>query len=77
MYARGKGVPRDYQEAMSWYRKAAEQGHVSAQFSLGFRYATGWGVPRDYREAMSWYRKAAEQGHVSAQNNQPAAPPMP
>ncbi len=35
MYAKGQGVAQDYQEAVRWYRLAAEQGHASGQFSLG------------------------------------------
>ena len=31
MYAEGKGVPQDYQEAVKWYRLAAAQGNVPAQ----------------------------------------------
>ena len=54
---------------MKWYRKAAEQGHASAQSNLGFMYDTGKGVPQDYGAAMKWYRKAAEQGHAFAQYN--------
>ena len=50
-------------------RKAAEQGHASAQNNLGTRYSNGEGVPQDYQEAVKWYRKAAEQGHASAQFN--------
>ena len=30
MYDNGKGVPQDYAEAVKWYRKAAEQGHLAA-----------------------------------------------
>ena len=52
----------DYAEAVKWYRKAAEQGHARAQYSLGFMYYNGRGVPQDYAEAMKWYRKAADQG---------------
>ncbi|MCZ6482852.1 MAG: peptidoglycan-binding protein, partial [Alphaproteobacteria bacterium] len=58
---------RDYAEAARRYRKAAEQGHVSAQFRLGIMYAKGRGVRRDYAEALKWYRKAAERGHSNAQ----------
>ena len=50
-------------------RKAAEQGDVDAQFSLGFMYADGEGVPEDDAEAVRWYQKAAEQGHAEAQIN--------
>ena len=35
MYANGDGVPKDAVQAVSWYRKAAEQGNASAQFNLG------------------------------------------
>ncbi|KAF0116688.1 MAG: hypothetical protein FD149_1327 [Rhodospirillaceae bacterium] len=30
MYDRGLGVEKDEAEAVKWYRKAAEQGHVVA-----------------------------------------------
>ena len=67
MYERGNGVPQDYKEAASWYRKAAEQGNAPAQFYLGQMYDVGKGVPQGYEEAASWYRKAAEQGEALAQ----------
>ncbi len=67
MYDRGLGVPQDYKEAASWYRKAAEQGNASAQFYLGQMYDIGNSVPQDYQEAALWYRKAAEQGETLAQ----------
>ena len=35
MYHNGYGVKQDDFEAVNWYRKAAEQGHASAQYSLG------------------------------------------
>ena len=57
----GMGCPKDYAEAVKWYRKAAEQGDAEAQFNLGLMYADGEGVPKDYAEAVKWYRKAAEQ----------------
>tara|TARA_Y100000588_G_C13824654_1_gene740888 strand:+ start:510 stop:737 length:228 start_codon:yes stop_codon:yes gene_type:complete len=33
MYDKGKGVTQDYQEAMKWYRKAAEQGFFTRRVS--------------------------------------------
>lgn len=55
-------------EAIDWWRKAAEQGHVGAQFNLGNAYRLGraGGLP-DAAEAAKWYRMAAEQGHPYAQ----------
>ncbi len=76
MYDEGKGVTQDYQEAIKWYRLAAEQGHESAQsnllaaqFFLGSMYYTGDGVTQDYKEALKWYRLAVEQGEAVAQYN--------
>ncbi len=63
------GKQKDYSEAVKWYRKAAEQGHASAQYNLGVCYEDGQGVPRDFSEAVKWYRKAAEQGYTFAQYN--------
>jgi TPR repeat protein len=66
-YAYGNGVPRDDQEAVWWFRKAAEQGHAEAQFNLGVSYEGGDGVAQDYQEAVKWFRRAAEQGRADAQ----------
>ncbi|WP_448147548.1 SEL1-like repeat protein [Labrys miyagiensis] len=30
MYEYGRGVERDYSQALAWYRKAAAQGHMGA-----------------------------------------------
>jgi len=68
-YDKGKGVPRDYTEAIKWYRKAADQGYVLAQYNLGIMYGYGRGVPQNNKEAVKWYRKAAEQGLAIAQYN--------
>ena len=54
IYAKGEGVPQDYQEAAKWYREAGEQGHGSAQYELGSIYAKGEGVPQDYIKAYAW-----------------------
>ena len=55
--------------AMLWYRLAAEQGNVSAQYILGKIFFHGEIVVQDYVEAMKWYRLAAEQGDIDAQMN--------
>lgn len=53
--------------AIECFRKAAEQGHASGQFSLGFMlYHYYKGIQTDYSEAAKWFRKAAEQGHARA-----------
>ncbi|HOH39553.1 MAG TPA: tetratricopeptide repeat-containing serine protease family protein [Verrucomicrobiota bacterium] len=62
-----RGVTQDEVEAVEWYRKAAEQNLVKAQFYLGICYSQGQGVAKDEVEAVKWYRKAAEQNHAPAQ----------
>ena len=69
MYNDGQGVPQDYEQAVAWYRKAAEQKYAIAQFNLGRMYADGLGLPQDEKQAFLWYRKAAEQGDTVAQNH--------
>jgi hypothetical protein len=67
MYSEGKGVAQDYKQAVSWYRKSADQGFDFGQYNLGFMYSEGNGVTKDYKQAVSWYRKAADQGNVYAE----------
>ncbi|CAH9019260.1 tetratricopeptide repeat protein [Candidatus Nitrosacidococcus sp. I8] len=69
MYADGKGVARNYEQAAYWYQKAADQGDTLAQYNLGTMYFDGRGVVQDYKQAVYWYQKAADQGHASAQFN--------
>ncbi|MFQ5570950.1 MAG: caspase family protein [Rhodothermales bacterium] len=72
LYARGNLAydAGNYDEAVRWYRQAAEQGHAEAQETLGNFYYNGWNtVPPDYAESVRWYRRAAEQGHVEAQTS--------
>ena len=59
-YDDGRGVAKDYVEAVKWYRKAAEQFHAEAQFNLGCGYANGQGVVRDKVEAYAWFSMAAK-----------------
>ena len=69
MYAEGKGVPQDFEEAAKWYRLAAAQGYAPAEYSLGVAYDKGQGVPQNYAEAVKWYRLAAARGNQFAQMN--------
>lgn len=59
---------QDLALAASWFRKAADLGHVRAQFYMGSAYDGGYGVERDYEEAYAWYRRAAAEGDRDAQS---------
>jgi TPR repeat protein len=63
------GVGRDFTEAVKWFRKAAEKGHVPSQYNMAISYKQGTGVPQDERQATYWWEKAAEQGLPIAQYN--------
>ncbi len=66
-YYYGKnGKTQDYNKAVYWYEKSANQGYDFAQYSLGYCYQHGQGVSKDYTKAVYWYEKAANQGNTSA-----------
>jgi V8-like Glu-specific endopeptidase len=67
MHAFGWGVPRNPAEAITWYRKAADQGLQVAQHFLGIAYANGEGVRPDNAEAARWFARAAAQGFSQSQ----------
>lgn len=55
-----------YEEAAILYTKAAEEGHIGAQYCLGKCYLNGYGVVKTYTEALKWYHKAADRGSADA-----------
>ena len=61
--ARGK----DLGVAIEWIRKAALQGHPTAEYTLAGLYARGEGVGVSPELAMEWGLKAADHGHIQAQ----------
>ncbi|MCL2389948.1 MAG: SEL1-like repeat protein [Endomicrobia bacterium] len=73
MYHYGKGIiAKHREEAMNWYTKAAEQGHIAAQNQLAYMYSHPISrfvneINKGNIEAAKWYRKAAEQGSKEAQ----------
>jgi TPR repeat protein len=58
---------KDYAQAASWFRRAADQGYSGGQFGLGTLYFFGTGVEQDYAKAIQWIQKAAEQDDAIAQ----------
>lgn len=59
----GCGVDQSDDQALDWYTKAAEKGHITSNFSVGemFEQARG-GLPQSDTEAVLWYYKAALMG---------------
>jgi uncharacterized protein len=69
LYYHGNGVPQDPDEALKWFRRAADQDDAVAQFHLGVMFSNGEGVPQDNAEAANWFRRAADLGDAPAQYN--------
>ena len=59
----------DCEQAIKWFRMAANQGHVQAQYNLGLMYDDAYysGRHQNNKEAATWFMRAAERGHVQAQ----------
>jgi TPR repeat protein len=56
----------NFDEAITWIRKAADDGHVPAQVILGGFYLSGKGTEPDPVRARHWFELAANDNHPSA-----------
>jgi cell division protein FtsN len=61
-YRLGRGVPTNLAVARTWFERAASQGHVDAQATLGLlMFQNG-----DQAGGLKWLKQAAEQGEPRA-----------
>jgi len=58
-----EGLHQSLESAFRWELRAAERGHVEAQYDTACASHAGRGVEVDYVAAAKWFGKAAEQGH--------------
>jgi len=67
---RGEGVKKDVDEALKWFRAAAEQGDSAYQYQLAVSLHQGslayQDGKQDMPEILKWYRAAAVQGEIDA-----------
>jgi len=66
LYYNGKGVTKDFKDALKWYRLSAAQGNISAQVNLASMYYEGEGTAEDLVRAYMWLSLAATGGHTDA-----------
>lgn len=66
IYADGAGVIANPRQAVKWYLKSANSGHIEAHYALGNLFFSGERMPRNYREALSWYKQGASLGHAGS-----------
>ena len=60
LYFNGKGVLKDYKQAVRLLKMAGNQGEAEAQFILGKIYIDGDGVTRSLKNAKYWVNLAFE-----------------
>ena len=69
LYTNDQFATPDFKQAVYWYKQAARQDHVLAQYNLGHQYLDGIGVEKSVETAIEWWLKAAKLGHPLAQFN--------
>jgi len=72
LYFDGYGTEKNIDKAYFWWEKAALNGNIKSQKTMGAAYILGPDnrhkyFPRDYTKAFSWYLKAANSGDSTAQ----------
>ncbi|MBM4019739.1 MAG: DUF4038 domain-containing protein, partial [Planctomycetes bacterium] len=67
-YRDGKGVGRDYAEAMRWARLAADRGNAEAMDFVGWMFFEGLGVKRSPAIAAGYFKAAAGKSAAAAWN---------
>jgi TPR repeat protein len=58
---------KQYDKAAALLLPLAQQGHLDAQYSIGYLYHYGYGLPRNEKESTRWIATAAARGHLIAQ----------
>jgi TPR repeat protein len=66
-YEDGRLLPQNLEEAVKWFKLAADQGSVEAQVSYARLLYSGNGMIRDLQLAADYFEKAALQGNAAAQ----------
>ncbi len=56
-----------YGQAVNILLPLAQQGHLNAQYTIGYMYHHGQGLPRNEKESTRWITMAAARGHLKAQ----------
>lgn len=57
---------KQYGQAALVFLPLARQGHLNAQYTMGYMYHLGQGVPRNEKESTRWISMAAARGHEKA-----------
>ncbi|MCF6255162.1 MAG: sel1 repeat family protein [Gammaproteobacteria bacterium] len=58
---------QQYTQAANALLILAKEGHIDAQYTIGYMYHYGYGVPRNEKESIRWITIAAARGHPQAE----------
>lgn len=59
-------LSKRYKDAAALLLPLARQGHLDAQYTIGYMYHYGYGLPRNEKESVRWIALAAGRGHPKA-----------
>jgi len=58
---------QDVDQALAYYKRAANMGHGEAMYKLGWYYQHGYGMGNnDFDEALKWYKRGMDKGNANA-----------
>jgi TPR repeat protein len=63
----GRNAPKNNSEALSWLRRAAQNGQRDAQRLLAVKLYNGYDIAVDHDEALLWAQRLAESGDAPGQ----------
>ena len=66
-YVNGYGVQQDFEKAVKWFEKAADNDLAVGQFNLALCYIKGEGTAKDMGKAISYLQKSANQNCSKAE----------
>lgn len=62
-------ITEHLEESRKWWSKAAELGHLEAQYNLGKLLCYQYYKEPDYQQSNIWLKKAAKSGHRKSMNS--------
>lgn len=65
-YIDGDGLPKDWKKGLCWYRSAAANGSVYAEYWLGIFYQNGYVVEESLPMASFWFERAKAHANSAA-----------
>src|SRR5437762_1508009 len=59
-YEYDEGTEKNLEKSFHWYKKAVENGHQNAMYSLAICYDNSKGIEKNLEKAFYWFQRAVE-----------------